>query len=141
MALTPRPACIDDDVMTSGRTQRQDRSGVAEAAWSSLPHGGHDAVRLRVQCGRGHHVAAVYATDVGFVYVAPVRARSHGSSDLPDEPRGDQEPRRWFDLLYEGERPTVDDALPAWCSCGHRTLSRAAVLQWLTSGEHRVVID
>jgi hypothetical protein len=87
-------------------------------------------------------VAAVYVTDVGFVYVAPVRARSHGSGDLPDEPRGDQEAHRWFDLLSERERATtVDDALPAWCGCGHRTLSRAAVLQWLASGERRVVID
>jgi hypothetical protein len=127
--------------MTIPRRSREDRSRVAEAAWSGLPHGGHDAVRLRVQCGHGHHVAAVYATESGFVYVAPVRAHSHGSSDLPDEPHGDQEPHRWFDLLSDGEGTTADDALPAWCDCGHRTLSRAAVLLWLDSGEHRVVID
>jgi len=98
-------------------------------------------VRLRIQCARSHHVAAVYATDVGLVYVAPVRARSHGAHDLPDEPHGNQDPHRWFDLLAAGEGPTVDDALPAWCNCGHRTLSRTTVLEWLDSGEHRVVID
>lgn len=142
MALILRVARMDHGVMTSGRTQHDDRSRVAEAAWAGLQHGGHDAVRLRVQCGRGHHVAAVYGTEVGFVYVAPVRARSHGSSDLPDEPRGDQEPHRWFDLISEGEGAmTIDDALPAWCDCGHRSLSRAALLQWLAAGERRVVID
>lgn len=142
MALVLRAARVDHGVMTSGRTRRDDRSRVAEAAWSGLPHGGHDAVRMRVQCGRGHHVAVVYVTEVGFVYVAPVRARSHGSSDLPDEPRGGQEPHRWFELLSDGKRATnVGDALPAWCDCGPRTLSRASVLQWLTSGERRVVID
>jgi hypothetical protein len=54
----------------------EDRSRVAEVAWSTPPRGGHDDVRLSAQCARGH-----------------------------------------------------------------RTLSRSAVLQWLSSGEHRVVID
>jgi hypothetical protein len=134
-------ARLDNDDMTTGHTQHADRSRVAEAAWSRLEHGGHDTVRLRVHCDRGHHVAAVYDTDVGFVYLAPVRARSHGSSDLPDRPRGDQKPHLWCDLLAEGEGETVDDALPAWCGCGHRTLSRAAVIGWLTGGERRVVIS
>ncbi len=127
--------------MTAQGRSPHDRSREAEAAWSRLPHGGHDTVRLRVQCAHSHHVAAVYATDVGLVYRAPVRARSHGSFDLPDEPHGHQDPRPWFDLLADGEEATVDDALPAWCDCGHRTLSRAAVLEWIRSGEHRVVID
>ena len=119
----------------------EDRSRVAEAAWSTLPSGGHDDVRLSVQCARGHHVATVYDTDAGLVYVAPVRAHSHGAYDRPAEPHGDQRPHRWFDLIAEGQSTAVDDALPAWCACGHRTLSRSAVLRWLGSGEHRVVID
>lgn len=127
--------------MTSRALTREERGRAAEAAWSALPHGGHDAVRLRVQCGPGHHIAHVYGTDAGLVYVAPVRPRSHGRRDLPDEPHGDQEPNRWFDLLDSPESAAVDDSLPAWCDCGHRTLSRAALLTWLSSGEHRVVID
>jgi hypothetical protein len=127
--------------MTTAQLTHAERSLVAEKAWSALPHGGRDAVRLQVHCGRGHHVAAVYATDAGLVYLAPVRAHSHGAHDLPDEPHGAQRVQRWFDLLAAGDGPMVDDALPAWCDCGHRVLSRAAVLEWLGDGEHRVVID
>ena len=98
-------------------------------------------MRLRVQCSRGHHVASVYDTDAGLVYAAPVRDVSHGSRDLPDEPKGDHAPRRWFDWLLDEPDLTADDALPAWCDCGPRTLSRAAVLTWVRGGERRVVLD
>ena len=125
--------------MTEQLHTHHDRSEVAEAAWVDLPHGGRDAVRLQVQCGAGHHIAAVYRTPAGLVYMATVRSRSHGDHDLPDEPH-DQAPHHWFDLL-EVEHPTVDDALPAWCDCGHRSLSRVAVLDWISTGEHRVVVD
>lgn len=125
--------------MTTELRTHDQRSHVAEAAWAALPHGGKDEVRLQVQCEHGHHVAAVYATHVGPVYVAPVRGHSHGSYDLPDEPHHTQEVRHWFDLLETGEG--ADDALPAWCDCGHRALSRAVLLQWLAAGEHRVVVD
>jgi hypothetical protein len=117
------------------------RNAAAHAAWSRLPHGGHDAVRLRVQCAHGHHVATVYETDAGLVYVAPVRDVSHGSRDLPDEPKDVHEPHRWFDWLADAPGAAADDALPAWCDCGPRTLSRAAVRTWVRSGEHRVVVD
>ena len=132
---------IDHGGMTTSNLTQHDRSRAAERAWSALPHGGHDAIQLRIQCAHSHHVATVYATGSGLVYSAPVRARSHGSADLPDEPRGDQHPHRWFDLLAAGEGPSVDDALPAWCDCGARTLSRKALLEWLADGEHRVVVD
>ena len=64
----------------------EDRSKVAEAAWSTLSSGGHDNVRLSVQCARGHHVATVYATDAGLVYVAPVRAHSHAPTTARQSP-------------------------------------------------------
>ena len=127
-------------VIDSGLSHAQ-RSQLAETAWSDLPHGGHDAVRLRVQCRRGHHVAALFATPAGLVYVAPIRGHSHGAHDLPDQPHRDQQPHRWFDFIAESDPATTDDALPAWCDCGHRALSRATVLRWLGAGEHRVVID
>ncbi|MFZ0322564.1 MAG: hypothetical protein WAN48_00350 [Actinomycetes bacterium] len=125
--------------MTKTKHLHNDRAQLAEDAWSALPHGGHDAVRLQVHCARSHHVASVYDTTIGLVYAAPVRGRSHGERDLPDKPHGDQHPHRWFDLLVGA--PAGDDSLPAWCDCGPRTLSRAAVLTWVDDGEHRVVVD
>lgn len=98
-------------------------------------------MRLQIQCARSHHVAEVFDTDAGLVYVAPVRSHSHGSYDLPDQPHGDQKPHQWMDLLRAGEGRAVDDALPAWCDCGHRALSRESVLRWIADGEHRVVVD
>ncbi|MCZ3390129.1 MAG: hypothetical protein LH645_13680 [Actinomycetia bacterium] len=116
------------------------RSQQAKRALTALPHGGRDAITLRVQCAKSHHVATVYATDLGLVYAAPVRARSHGSFDLPDQPHGGLEPPRWCDLL-EVSSPAGDDALPAWCDCGHRTLSRRDILAWIADREHRVIIN
>jgi hypothetical protein len=128
-------------VMTEQRATHQVRAQQAHDAWSALPHGGRDAVVLQVQCGRSHHIAAVYDTAAGPVYAAQVHPRSHGSRDRVDEPHGNREPERWFDLLASEDPTTVDDALPAWCDCGHRSLSRAAVLAWLAEGEHRVIVD
>lgn len=120
---------------------RDGRRQQAESAWSELPHGGHDAVALRVQCANSHHVAIVYRTGLGPVFASQVRGRSHGSRDRIDEPRGPRPVDRWFDLLEVGQDPQVDDAMPAWCDCGPRTLSRAALLEWMTSGERRVVVN
>lgn len=116
---------------------QEDRRIAAEAAWRALPHGGRDEVALRIHCGSSHHLAAVYRTADGPVYVATVHPRSHGHADRIDEPHGADEPVIWCDLLVADEA----DELPAWCSCGHRTLSRAAVRGWLAAHEHRVVVD
>jgi hypothetical protein len=116
------------------------RSQQVERVLDALPHGGRDAITLRVQCAKSHHVATVYDTDLGLIYAAPVRARSHGSFDLPDQPHSGHDPARWFDLLRVPP-PATDDALPAWCDCGHRTLSRSEVLAWVAAGEHRVIVD
>jgi hypothetical protein len=83
-------------------------------------------------------VAVVYDIADGLVYAAPVRPRSHGARDLPDERRGRQGAARWTDFVAV---PDVDDLLPAWCDCGHRTLSRAKILAWIRDGEHRVIVD
>lgn len=123
------------------RTRARTRSEAAEQAWAALPHGGRDAVRLQVQCARSHHVATVYDTGAGLVYAAPVRDVSHGSRDLPDEPKGDQHAHRWYDWVADAPGAAADDALPAWCDCGPRTLSRRALRHWLDAGEHRVVVD
>lgn len=124
--------------MTTPTGSHGSRSAHAERLLSDLPHGGKEAVLLRVQCSRNHHVAVVYRTADGLVYAAPVRARSHGAHDLPDEPHHGRATARWLDLLHV---PGADDALPAWCDCGPRSLSRAAVARWVDEGEHRVVVD
>jgi len=117
----------------------EERRSAAQAAWEALPHGGHDRVLLQVQCARSHHVAAVYDTAAGPVYAAPVRPRSHGSRDRVDELHHDQDISRWFDLVLIDDRE--DDELPAWCDCGPRKLSRAAITGWLAAHESRVVVD
>lgn len=126
--------------MTQHAATSEARHRAAREAWAALPHGGHDAVRLRVQCGASHHVATVYNTVEGLVVVTAVRARSHGSRDRVDEPHGDQAVEHWVDFLASDE-PADDDALPAWCDCGHRTLSRRELIAWIAAGEHRVIVD
>jgi len=115
------------------------RSEAARSAWYGLPEGGHDAATLHVQCTRSHHLAVVFDTPDGLVYRSTLRPRSHGSKDRLDELHGNAEPGRYFDFLEPG--PGVDDALPAWCDCGPRTLSRASVASWAAAHEHRVVVD
>ena len=124
-------------MQTQPLTQSQ-RSALAQSALAALPSGGHDFLRLTVSCARGHHVAQVYATGAGLVYSAPLRAHSHGRRDQPDHPHDHEQAHRWFDLLDTADG---DDSMPAWCDCGHRVLSRAAMLQWLAAGEHRVIVD
>ena len=117
----------------------EERRSAARTAWEKLPHGGHDRVLVQIQCARGHHVAAVYDSAIGPVYSAPIRSRSHGSRDRVDELHNDRDTSRWFDLVVIDD--PRDDELPAWCDCGHRVLSRAAVRKWLAAHESRVVID
>lgn len=126
--------------MTVDLLDRQARDRAAQQAWAALPHGGREHVTLRITCANGHHVATIYDTVAGRVFVAPVRAHAHGDRDLPDAPHGDRRPQQWFDLLVDAD-PLPDDPLPAWCDCGPRTLSRHAVLAWLRAGEHHVIID
>jgi hypothetical protein len=127
--------------MTQRQSTTESRHQAAHDAWSALPHGGRDAIRLQVQCARSHHVATVYDTPLGWVVVAPVRAHSHGSRDRVDEPHGSHDIDTWIDLIAPVDDQFVDDAVPAWCDCGHRTLSRSAMLGWIGAGERKVVID
>ncbi len=140
MTLGTAAPVTDPVGMTTTLGFHDERSRRAEQALTEIPHGGRDAITLRVHCAKSHNVATVYDTSVGLVYAAPVRARSHGSFDLPDSPHSGHETKRWLDLLRVN--PTVaDDAMPAWCDCGQRTLSRADVLKWIEAGEHRVIVD
>lgn len=126
--------------MSSNRGSHTERSRTAEQALATIPHGGRDAIELRVHCSRSHTLSTVYDTDSGLVYASPLRGRSHGSHDLPDSPHSGHEAKRWLDLL-DVDPILADDALPAWCDCGQRTLSRAEVQKWIAGGDHRVVLD
>jgi hypothetical protein len=126
--------------MSSNKGSHTERSQTAEQALDAIPHGGRDAIVLRVHCANSHTVATVYDTSAGLVYASPLRARSHGSHDLPDSPHSGHEATRWLDLLPP-DPVAGDDALPAWCDCGQRTLSRADLLKWIEDGDHRVVVD
>lgn len=110
-------------ISDSGTRQRK-------AAAALATYGAHrsDHQRLAVRCQHGHHVAFVYDTSSGPVYWAITGPHAHGSRDFVDTPhhaatRGSE----YVDLLHAG--PVADDALPAWCDCGPRSLSRAELAQ------------
>lgn len=99
----------------------------ARAAIAALPSRLTHHRVLNVQCRRGHHVAAVYETAAGLVYLADTGPHGHGSKDYVDAAHGDATRGDEFtDLLAPG--PMVADEVPAWCDCGHWTLSRSDLL-------------
>lgn len=124
--------------MATQSTGHEERESLAMQAISRLPGGGRDAVALQVQCARSHHLAKVFDTDAGFAYQSTVHGHAHGRRDRLDDAHGVAVVRHWSDLL---DSDPADDALPAWCECGHRMLSRAAVRRWMDDGEKRVVVD
>lgn len=125
--------------MTGHTSISEDRALRALAAWQELDHGGRAQGVLHVQCVHGHHLAVVYETAEGLVVRAPLRGHAHGSRDRVDVEHGAAEPQFVVDFLDAG--PGRDDALPAWCDCGPRTLSRAAIAEWVAAHEGRVVVD
>lgn len=124
--------------MTTQSTGREERELLAMRAIERLPHGGRDEVVLHVQCSRSHHLAKVFDTDAGLAYQATVHGHAHGHRDRIDDPHGAGEVHHWSDLL---DADPADDALPAWCECGQRMLSRAAVRRWIDAEDKRVVVD
>lgn len=127
--------------MTQHASTHESRQQAARDSWAALPHGGRDSIRLQVQCARSHHVATVYDTPAGWVFVAPVRGHAHGSRDRVDEPHGGHQVDTWIDLIAPADGLVADDSVPAWCDCGPRTLSRSAMLAWIAAGERRAVVD
>lgn len=109
----------------------------AERALAELQPHLSDHQRLGVQCQHAHHLAAVYETPEGLVYHARTGPHSHGSKDFIDtgrhgSPSGDD----YVDLLVADTM--ADDALPAWCDCGPRSLSRADLQRHLDAGQRTV---
>ncbi len=126
--------------MTTTPLPLGDREKVAREALAALGVSRSEAVTLHVNCSRSHHLALVVETAEGPVYRSTVHGRSHGHADRVDTPHEPHEEREYIDLLLPAGG-LADDALPAWCSCGQRSLSRAALASWRSAGERRVVVD
>lgn len=117
------------------------RERAAKAAFDHLGPHPSEFTRLQVSCGRSHHVAAVYDTDLGAVYRAVTHAGSHGKRDRVDTGHGGHAAgRTWFDILNPAE-DHVDDAMPAGCECGPYTLSRDLLIRHIADGERHIVVD
>ncbi len=109
----------------SGSVRREESARQALAALGSHRS---DHQQLSIQCRHAHHVAAVYRTEAGPVYVARTGPHSHGRKDFIDSGRhGGHGGGEYVDLLTEA--PSVDEELPAWCDCGPRILLRRDVLR------------
>lgn len=113
---------------TSSRRQRAAAEALAALAG---PRGDHQV--LSVQCRRSHHLAAVYDTAAGPVYVAVTGPHAHGSRDRVDTAHhGGKRGSEHVDLLRPaGSGP---ESLPAWCDCGPRTLPCTDLLAALGGG-------
>ncbi|GAA5107794.1 hypothetical protein [Haloechinothrix salitolerans] len=99
-----------------------------KAAAALAEYGSHrsDHQRLAVRCQHGHHLAFVYDTPSGLVYWAITGPHAHGSRDFVDTPHHAATRGKEYVDLLEAE-PYADDEVPAWCDCGPRSLSRAAL--------------
>jgi hypothetical protein len=117
------------------------RRELAQAAIASLDTHRAKHQRLNVQCSRSHHVATVYDTASGLVYVALTGPHAHGSRDFVDAAHHDKAHGfEHVDMLVASTDPMVDEALPAWCECGPRTLFRSELLGAIAEGKRRIQV-
>ena len=114
----------------SSHAEPADSRAVAEQAMADLTNvltRTTDHRVLNVQCRHAHHLAAVYDTPAGLVYRAATGPHAHGSKDFVDTAHDGGGPGHPFTDLLEAGR-LVGDELPAWCDCGHWSLSRRDLL-------------
>lgn len=116
----------------SARRQRQ-----ARAALDALGPQRSTNQLISVQCRAGHHVATVYASEAGPVYVTRTGPHGHGSRDFVDTGRhGSRGGEPYVDLL--DATAYADDGLAAWCDCGPRTVSRRELQDAIKDGSATV---
>ncbi|HET6505027.1 MAG TPA: hypothetical protein VFG87_30120 [Amycolatopsis sp.] len=116
------------------------RRAAAQRALGDLGADRRNHVLLRIRCSASHHVAVVFRTELGPVFVSVVGFRAHGSRDFADvahSPHG--RGTEYVDLL-DGDRH-ADDELPAHCECGARLLSRRALRRAIDSAERLVLVQ
>ncbi|WP_250549853.1 hypothetical protein [Pseudonocardia sp. H11422] len=128
--------------MSPATTSPADRRAQAAAAVEKLGMQRSEHLELDVRCSRSHHVAAVYRTDRGLVYATITGPHAHGSRDRIDTrhhggPRG----RPYLDLLNTANVPEADDALPAWCECGPRQLSRSELRSAVAARRRHIILN
>lgn len=99
------------------------RRAAARRAFDALGARRHEHVLLRVRCASSHHVATVYGTDVGPVFVAVIGPHAHGSRDFLDLAHHAHRPGSEYADLLDADAH-ADDSIPARCACGTRSLSR-----------------
>jgi hypothetical protein len=123
-------------IMSTGTSQ--ERHAKAREALESLGIHRSDHRQLSVQCSRSHHLAAVYRTESGLVYLAISGPHAHGSKDRIDTAHhGARRGTEYVDLLVADP----DDGLPAWCDCGTHTLSRSALIEEAAGHPHTVRVE
>jgi len=127
--------------MTTTQHSLSEREHLARTALERLGRQRSEAARLHVNCAHSHHLATVFDTPEGLVYTATVHGRSHGRRDREDTPHRPHDEAHYVDLLAPADGAMADDHLPAWCDCGQRSLSRAALVDWIGAGARRVVVD
>jgi len=116
--------------MSGAPTTSSHRQHLAAEALGRLGRARGDHQLVSVQCSRSHHLAAVYDTDAGPVYVALTGPHAHGAKDRVDTAHhGGRRGTEHVDLLMPGRR--LPETLPAWCDCGPRTVARADLLDAL----------
>ncbi len=126
--------------MSGSRTMSDERRDRAVRALDRLGSHRSEHQQVGVQCASAHHLAAVYRTVDGPVYVARTGPHGHGSKDFIDTGRsGTRGGTEYVDLLVA--EPGADDALPAWCDCGPRTLSRRDLLAHLRTQVRSVRLE
>ena len=128
--------------MTRTPTVHALRQQSATEAYRALGSSPSEKVLLAVHCADAHHVAAVYDTPAGAIYVSVPWAHGHGSRDRHDAAHhGGHRDEPWIDWLRLADGVGPDDPLPAGCECGKRILSRRLLQQAIDAGDRRIVID
>lgn len=118
-------------------SQRREVAGQAIAA---LGADRRNHVLLRVRCSANHHVATVFRTDAGPVFVSVVGQRAHGNRDFVDLSHGVRRcGNEYVDLLNGAWH--ADDGLPAHCECGAHFLSRRELRQTIDSAQRTFLIQ
>ncbi|MFE6919495.1 hypothetical protein ACFVAV_00465 [Nocardia sp. NPDC057663] len=109
-----------------------DRRRAARTAVDALGAQRSDHVLVRVTCPASHHVATVYKTEEGPVVVTASEPHASGSRDFVDNAHhGGSRGSEYADMVQATR--FEDDDLPAWCSCGTHTLSRAELQKAIAS--------
>ena len=118
-----------------------ERRHAAQTALQALSAQRDEHLLCSVRCSRSHHVAAVYDTAAGPVYEALTGPHAHGRRDFIDAGHhGHRHGTPILDLLNAGTDSTVDDALPAWCECGPRVLSRSELQHALARHQRHLLL-